>query len=284
MSHFSLAGLRKARHDIGRVVDLFTPGPSRRAGRFDVYRAYMTHLPSIIPRCANAVLGTKPVRRDVTIPSPRSLTYRPGTSDLRVFKQVMVGAEYESDGLVKDPASVEYILDLGSNIGVTTLLWSQMYPNAKVFCVEPDEENFSILESNLAQFKGRCSAMRAAVCDHDGTIDFFRSSSIFFWSSSTDPAIAKGAVKKITVPAATMSTIIARSGFPRIDMVKMDIEGGERSVLPGAKDWPMKPKFLVAELHDPYRFEHFARDCETAGYQAFHSGPSRKMEWAVLKD
>jgi FkbM family methyltransferase len=284
MSHFSFAAVRKARHDISSVVGFFAPGPSRRAGRLDVYRAYLTHLPSLLPRTANAILGTTAVRRDVVIPAPRWLTYRPGTSDLRVFKQVMVGGEYETAGLVNDPAKVEYILDLGSNIGVTALLWSQMYPNARVFCVEPDQENFVILEANLAQFGGRYKALRAAVADHDGEIDFFRSSSIFFWSSSTDPAIAKGAVQKITVPAASMKTIIERSGFPRIDLLKMDIEGGERSVLPLAKDWPLKPKALVAELHDPYKFEHFARDCEAAGYKAYRSTPHRKMEWAVLPD
>ena len=66
--------------------------------------------------------------------------------------------------------------------------------------------------------------MRAAVADRDGTIDFYRSSSIFFWSSSTDPAIAKGAVQRVTVPAMTMGSVLAQAGFPRVDLLKMDID------------------------------------------------------------
>jgi FkbM family methyltransferase len=162
-------------------------------------------------------------------------------------------------------APIEYIVDLGSNIGLSALLWSSLHPSARIVCVEPDEENFGLLQRNIEQLGDRCTAVRAAVADHDGTIDFFRSSSVYFWSSSTDPNIAKGAVQKVTVPAMTMGSILNHAGFPRIDLMKMDIEGGEKSVLPGMPAWPLRPKHLVAELHEPYHFSDFARDVGAGG-------------------
>jgi FkbM family methyltransferase len=198
-----------------------------------------------------------------------------------VLKQVFIGDEYEPDGALAGP--VEYIVDLGSNIGVTALLWSVRYPRARVLCVEPDEENFGILQRNLEPLGGRAVAVRAAVSDHDGTVDFFRSTSIAFWSSSTDPSIARGKVRKVTVPALTVPSILERSGFPRVDLMKMDIEGGERAALPGMASWPMVPAHLTAELHDPYGPADFARDVGAAGLTALPSTGRRRMAWGVRR-
>jgi FkbM family methyltransferase len=272
----TMTGLRD---DIAQTAAMFAPGAARRAGRRDVYRAYLTHLNPLFTRCANAVLGSDPVIREVLLPDRRKLCYRPGTSDLRVLKQIFVGQEYEPDGLVQ--GTIEYIVDLGSNIGLSALLWSSLHPSARIVCVEPDEENFGLLQRNIEQLGDRCTAVRAAVADHDGTIDFFRSSSVYFWSSSTDPNIAKGAVQKVTVPAMTMGSILNHAGFPRIDLMKMDIEGGEKSVLPGMPAWPLRPKHLVAELHEPYHFSDFARDVGAGGLVAHAPNERRKMAWAV---
>jgi hypothetical protein len=43
---------------------------------------------------------------------------------------------------------VKLIIDLGANIGVETLRFAKMYPNAKIFAIEAAKENFETLVKN----------------------------------------------------------------------------------------------------------------------------------------
>ena len=73
------------------------------------------------------------------------------------------------------PGSIEYVMDLGSTIGVTAMFWSQRYPNARMVLVEPDPDNFKLLQRNTAAFADRCVLIQAAVSDQCGETSFFRS-------------------------------------------------------------------------------------------------------------
>lgn len=58
--------------------------------------------------------------------------------------------EYDIDLGNRD---IEYIIDAGANIGLFALLYAEKYPNAKIICIEPDDDNFRVLSMNIAHNK-----------------------------------------------------------------------------------------------------------------------------------
>jgi len=211
---------------------------------------------------ANRVLGTSPVTVKLRFASDMPFCYRPGTTDLLVLEQVFLDGEYRVEPIA--PESIEYIVDLGSNIGVTAMFWSQRYPNACLVLVEPDPDNFRLLQRNTAAFADRCVLIQAAVSDKRGETSFFRSDREYGHS------ILKGddSVSEIVVKTLTVSDVLNKAGFPRVDLLKMDIEGGETIVMPTIGTWKFAPRYLIAELHPPYDFAAFTEHCRSIGLQA----------------
>jgi FkbM family methyltransferase len=211
---------------------------------------------------ANRILGVSPVEVRLGFSPVVTFEYRPGTTDLLVLEQVLLDREYQVDAI--DPASVEYIVDLGSNIGVTALFWAQHYPRARMILVEPDPDNFRLLRRNTAAFRNRCVLFNVAVSDRRGEIGFYRSEREYGHSIlKTDDCVAELRVRTLTV-----SDLLAEAGFPRVDLLKMDIEGGEQIVMPTIATWKHAPRYLIAELHPPYDHAAFADHCRSVGLQA----------------
>jgi FkbM family methyltransferase len=214
---------------------------------------------------ANRMLGTSPVTVKLHFASGMPFCYRPGTTDLLVLEQVFLDGEYRVEPIA--PESIEYIVDLGSNIGVTAMFWAQRYPNAKMVLVEPDPENFKLLQRNTAAFQERCVLLNVAVSDKRGETTFFRSDREYGHS------ILKGddSVSEIVVKTLTVSDVLEQAGFPRVDLLKMDIEGGEQIVMPTIGIWKFAPRYLIAELHPPYDFSVFSEHCHSVGLRATES-------------
>jgi FkbM family methyltransferase len=215
---------------------------------------------------ANRVCGTNAVNVQLRFPPVLPFWYRQGTTDLLVLEQVFLDREYDVKPIA--PESIEYIVDLGSNIGVTAMYWAQQYPNARMVLVEPEPHNFQLLSRNTAAFRDRCTLLNVAVSDRRGATSFFRSDREYGHSIlKTDDCVAE-----IQVPTLTVSDVLSEAGFPRVDLLKMDIEGGEQVVMPTIETWASTPRYLIAELHPPYGFEDFARHCRVAGLRAVQSG------------
>jgi hypothetical protein len=80
-----------------------------------------------------------------------------------------------------------------------------------------------------------------------------------------------------TVACASMESVLAEAGFPRVDLLKCDIEGAEAAVFShGSLEWLMRTRCVLIELHgaDAARAVHAA--CAGAGlrfitqYRATH--------------
>src|SRR3954471_10075158 len=253
--------------NLRKISSLGADAHSRRRLARDMLQANLKRTHHGWSGLANRFLGTQPVSVRLLLPPVMPFWYRPGTTDLLVLEQVFLDKEYEVEPL--EPESIEYILDLGSNIGVTAMFWAQRYPKARLALVEPDPDNFELLTKNTAGFKDRCVLFNAAVSDKRGTASFFRSDREYGHSIlKTGDCVAE-----IQVPTLTVSDVLHEAGFPRVDLLKMDIEGGEQIVMPTIRDWTPAPRYLIAELHPPYDIDAFAGHCQTAGLRAAQSTP-----------
>ena len=66
------------------------------------------------------------------------------------------------------------IIDCGAHIGISTLYFKKLYPQAKVIAFEPNPETFKLLELNVRQNNLRnVELVNAAVSDSTEEIDFY---------------------------------------------------------------------------------------------------------------
>ena len=70
------------------------------------------------------------------------ISLRPRTSDLPTFDQVFLGLEYNIDFTFK----IERIIHAGGNIVLAAIYFANKYPNAKIISIEPEKDNFKIIE------------------------------------------------------------------------------------------------------------------------------------------
>jgi FkbM family methyltransferase len=150
---------------------------------------------------------------------------RNGTSDFDVFRQVFAQRQYQ----LKLPLRIEYIVDAGANIGLASLFLLQRFPNARVIAIEPDPENFAVASHNLRQFADRCDLIHGALWHTDGSVQVARGSfgDGRHWATQTLPVNGDAAE---TVPSWTLQSLLGKYAFPRIDLLKIDIEGAELAV------------------------------------------------------
>lgn len=154
--------------------------------------------------------------------------------------------------------NVKVVIDLGANIGLSSLYFSSHFPEAKLLCVEPTTENVEVLKRNL---HGKCDVEIAAISSTDGTIEFGMSEwwgsgsavkNIWFTRHSRDNRVEARSAQVRTVPSISLNTLLQKHEIEEVDVLKMDIEGAEEDVFNGNLDWLDKVKILVIEIHDKY--------------------------------
>jgi FkbM family methyltransferase len=158
-------------------------------------------------------------------------------------------ARHEYACVANEP-DVRYIVDCGANIGCSALYLLQRYPRAEIVVVEPDAENMQMCRRNLAPFAGRVTFIQAGV-----------------WSASVPMVVERGKyrdgaewafqvrpAKPCESPhfvSMTLGDLMAAASFPRIDLLKMDIEAAEQEVFrAGYETWLDRTRTLAVELHD----------------------------------
>jgi FkbM family methyltransferase len=123
-------------------------------------------------------------------------------------------------------------LDLGASIGYYTLLASRLTgPAGRVFAFEPDSEAYEYLEHNVqANRLENVVAVRKAVTNRSVTMSFTRPELErgFLINASTGVGTGVG-----TVDTVSLDDFFRALGWPRVDLIKLDIEGSESSALWG---------------------------------------------------
>lgn len=164
------------------------------------------------------------------------------TSDIATFDQVIKHKEYKFNYW----RGVDVILDLGANIGLASIYYKSLFPNATIIAVEPDQSNYELLVKNTERYKN-IICIKAGVW-HKPTRLKIIDENASKWSFITleDPS---GNIETISI-----EQIISSYSLTKIDIIKMDIESAEKEVFEaGISKWSGITKMLILELHDRYK-------------------------------
>jgi FkbM family methyltransferase len=167
---------------------------------------------------------------------------RTGTSDPWVFSQIFVEREYAP---IDGEQEVRLVFDCGANVGYSSIYFLNRFPHCRVMAVEPDPENVSLLRMNLRPYGDRVEIIPAAVWSTRSTLVMVPQGAA--WATQVR-AVQRG--EKGDLVAVDIPSLLHRAGAPRIDVLKMDIEGSEAEVFSGDVDaWLPHVGTLAIELH-----------------------------------
>ncbi len=110
------------------------------------------------------------------------------------------------------------IVDCGSNIGMSILLFKSLWPDSRLTGVEAAPATFALLEQNVRDMPG-VTLMNKAVSDSHGTIALYQNHNNLLASTIA----ARGGADAIKVEAIPISELIE----DQVDLLKIDIEGSE---------------------------------------------------------
>jgi FkbM family methyltransferase len=185
----------------------------------------------------------------------------------------------------------DVVFDIGANVGVFSVRAAQRGSNVRVFAFEPIPPIYEVLSANAKTFdEGRITALSCGVSDSGGTAEFTYFPNTPALSTSypeqwdDNPGAFKDAVRgtmvnppdgmkwmklippifsglianylvkgKVNVKCElkTLSSCMDEFNIEKIDLLKIDCEGAEWSVLQGIREehWPLIAS-MVIEVHD----------------------------------
>lgn len=126
-------------------------------------------------------------------------------------------------------------VDCGANVGYFSLLAGALVgAKGSVIAIEANPETFRMLQQNL-ELNSLGKAVHCAVSSQPGVVELFVPTSGDVYSSTRlGGLVHPEGVKVFQAPARTLDEILATEAANRVDVLKVDVEGGELDVLQSA--------------------------------------------------
>jgi FkbM family methyltransferase len=207
-----------------------------------------------------ADVGDADRHRTVKFKDGTELTYRLNRGDVRAIAETWMSGAYE----LPVTLGQRNIIDLGANIGSTSVWLARRYGAKRVLAVEPDPGNAELARINLRRNGIDAEVIEAAVGPHNGTIRFERS------ENSTLGRIGGDGIE---VPLVTPQSLVERFETDEPILLKMDVEGAEAELFDADLGWLDRVECLVAELHaDTVDVEEIKRKLTGRGFRNLEIG------------
>jgi FkbM family methyltransferase len=234
---------------------------------FETHYRHRTYrdLQTALPRIAEEMLAStdsKAAENEASLVMDGDYWVRAGhrAADMVIVRDVDWQDAYRIAELRLRPRTV---LDIGAHIGCFAARARRRWPAAEVACVEANPANIDALHRNVAAF---ARVFSTAATYEPGPVQL--ASTVFPDTENTGGSHVLGDASSapsseqpiISVPAMNLEQILAACGWESIDLLKLDCEGCEYSLLEHAL--VDRIGMIVGEYHDRARFDDLiARRC-----------------------
>jgi len=147
------------------------------------------------------------------------------------------------------------IVDIGANVGNSVIYFLQKYPNSTIYAFEPHKPIFSYMIENLSHIDIKQESVYLYNCAvvHKETkkVPFYVANNILTssWSTTTSNIIQKKHIANIiNVSAMSFQSLLSKTGH--IDLLKVDIEGGEYALIPDIIQFYKQIDSFIIEMHN----------------------------------
>jgi len=206
-------------------------------------------------------LPTENHPRRIRLRSGRLITYRLNRGDIQSIREVLMDEVYRLPFPSQQP---DVLVDLGANIGLTSLFYHRTLQARSIIAVEPDPSNAQLVRENLSGLPA--VVFQAAVGPHDGTARFAQNRASNLGTLSSHPS-------DIEVSVMSMDSVLKSVPEGANILVKLDIEGGEEELLQANTEWLSRVDGLIVEFHpDRVDYPGLIRVLQAAGFDYFPAG------------
>lgn len=142
-----------------------------------------------------------------------------------LFQEIFIGQPYVFQADTHQP----FIIDCGSNIGISVLFFKTLYPQASVLAFEADPRTYDMLQKNITQNQLEyVTAINKAVSYNNAPITFYFNS-----HTPGHPCMSTSAGRRFIVreEQTVQATVLSQYIDKPVDFLKLDIEGAELAVL-----------------------------------------------------
>ena len=175
--------------------------------------------------------------------------------------------------------SSPYILDCGSNIGLSIIYFKTLFPKSEIIGFEPDSSIYKLLEHNLKIFNlDDVVIEKQAVWSSETTVDFY--------NEGADGGRLAEEVN--TALRENVKTVRLRKYLQRkVDFLKIDIEGAEVEVIEDCRDYLCNVNNIFIEYHSfvksPQSLSLILNTLETNGFRYYVNAPGLHSKQPFVK-
>ncbi len=133
---------------------------------------------------------------------------------------------------IKSVKKGDTVFDIGANVGYYTILASKLIgAKGKVYALEPDRKNIELLKKNIELNNCLNVEVVPLALGAENKISYFLSDR----ANPGESRISEKVTKQL-VQVKTLDKLVKEKSIKKIDVIKLDVEGGEVDVLRGAKN------------------------------------------------
>jgi len=187
----------------------------------------------------------------------RDIYYRSSTSDMTLIYEILLKSEYKSEYYIPKQVNPKIILDIGGNIGITSIYLANRFPQAKIYTFEPLPDNYEILAKNIQSY-GNIEAFNFGLGSEDGDFDvYFSEDSENFGGVSFYPeAGGVGKDSSFKCKIKNINNALKDLSIKSVDLIKIDTEGAEFDILTNLDAKILtNVSWITGELHGNQDFE-----------------------------
>lgn len=185
------------------------------------------------------------------------------TSDVTVFYEIFALKIYKIP-----KKEVISIIDVGANVGYASIYFAHFFPDARIIAVEPEHSNHQTLLENTQNYEN-ISCVHAAIWPQEAELTLQNpqgSNWSFHYKESVKTA--NGPVIK----AQTLMGLMNKFDLKRINLLKIDIEGGEKNLFSASTGWLRYVDCIQIEIHSDEAKKTVFNALSQYPYSVVHDG------------